>query len=197
LAIAAHSAAPAVSAKSEAALRIPATADPADSEKRIKDWLSHRPALSQPAAWTVEPDLKDALAPKRLEGMDPSDKRALIERLPGMAQEVFLSCRTLESCPKAPSSFFVRREELVGNAAAALIRPWMLLQKARGRELSLSAGTKGELARFSVAGLPKTRLGIVSQPAPGGGYVVRLRGPKDPSAVYESERFSALASLRP
>ena len=179
----------------------------------LKTWLADQPAIANKIsaaksskAFGDMSDLKDALGAKptpqimraRIKKADEEQKHRLLERLPGMAPSPFASCRVLEGCPEAPVSFHVPDAGLVNEALEALVRPWILLQRARYRKVVLrSAPDKGDrIARLDLEGLPKAGLEIHVAPAVSGGLNVWLKGKADPAELYRSERQALLAEAR-
>ena len=126
--------------------------------------------------------------------------RRLMERLPGMAPKPFASCRVLEGCAEAPLAFHIEKGEHVPETVAALVRPWVLLQKARGKELifNFAPGAGDRLMNMNLEGLPQASFAVhISAPLTGG-CEVSLRGRPDPSRLFDEQRRAVLEnSLQP
>jgi hypothetical protein len=132
-------------------------------------------------------DLRDAVAKEN----GPS-KLVMMNRLPGMAQEPFNLCRTLESCAEAPISLHVEEPELINDAFIALARPWFNLQKARNKDVDVSVDP-GQGVRLKLQDSPLLKtVTLESAPAPTGGFDVTLREGTDAAALYASGRDALL-----
>lgn len=149
--------------------------------------------------------LKDSIASRTAAGRSvggadaPRRARPLMERLPGMGPEPFASCRMMEGCTEAPYGFFVEKEEDVSRAVAALVRPWVLLQQARGQELllDLAPGPGERIINLKMAGLPQASLQVYVGARLTGGYEVTLRGRPEPGELFAEQRRLVLAAARP
>ncbi|MEK7858038.1 MAG: hypothetical protein AAB320_02760 [Elusimicrobiota bacterium] len=119
-------------------------------------------------------------------------KRQLLDRLPGMAQEPFGLCRDLVRCTQAPTSLHVAHEALITDAVLALTRPWLNLQKARGKQAALEH-LDGAL-NLKLEGLPEAALSVRATSVPTGGFDVALTGSVDPAKLYARERAAVLNS---
>jgi hypothetical protein len=187
-----------------------------DIDAPLKAWLRTDASVRQkvhalaktPAGFNNEDmtDLKDAIGPAadaaRLQQVigksTGSRKRRLMERLPGMKAEPLASCRTLSGCVEAPVSYHVDDSDHIVEAAAALARPWVILQKARGQSLSFEASIEsgGRLLNFMLEDKPELLMSIeAKRSAKEGGFDVILKGPTDPASLFEHERQATLASL--
>lgn len=117
-------------------------------------------------------------------------KRQLLDRLPGMAQEPFGLCRDLERCAAAPTSLHVDDEALIADAVRALARPWLNLQKARGKAAALTH--EAGAVSLKLEGLPDASLLVRATAVPTGGFDVALTGAGDPAKLYARERAAVL-----
>ena len=175
-ALAAHAAAPARSAPPPP----PAHDSDLSVEASLRSWaITRKPAAAEiPAGFSAEDKatLKDAVSEKpslrrEISIADASEKSRLARRLPGLSEDPFNVCRTLERCHSAPTSFHVEDEVLIPDAVVALARPWIALEKARGRRLNFtpSTGTANLVARLDTSNGP---LVIRASAASTGGFDV-------------------------
>lgn len=163
------------------------------SEERLRGLLSgirakhekaQREAIFGPGA---ADELRDAVAKNTGAG-----KKLFADRLPGMAADPFDLCRDLEGCKEAPLSMHVEDDALIDDAFVALARPWLNLQKARGRELKITADP-GQGVVLSLEGLlTQPTVTLEASPAPTGGFDVSLAEGQTAAAVYAAERAAAL-----
>ena len=137
-------------------------------------------------------DLRDAVASGA-----PSDKKLLADRFPGMAQEPFDLCRDLAGCPEAPRSIHVEEDFLADDAFQALARPWIKLQEARGKAVTLTVdpGVGVRLELEDMPGLPAVTMTAI--PAPTGGFDVAVEDGAAAAKVYSAARSEVLARPRP
>ena len=176
------------------------------AEFGLKRWLGDQPAVklklarlkSQADAYAAErpTDLRDAAAgappfSDRLREAGPLDRRDLLESLPGMRPNPLAACRTLESCAEPPVVVEASRAVEVGPAVWALIRPWMLLQQARGRELGVMVGeSDADSDRFATLELESSDMTLELNVAalPQGGFQVWLAGGANAAAAFKAAR---------
>lgn len=174
-------------------------------EEKLRVWLSGQKFDSKPKA--VLPaedmsDLKDAVASPapppeirddilRAQG---AQRQQLAERLPGMAAEPFDFCRDLEHCTRARTSFHVDDESLVRDAVAAVVRPWIILEKARGDALAFEPveGAGDKILDLKLKSLPNAALGVHVEPVSTGGYDVWLTGSSNPGDLFRHARQDVL-----
>lgn len=132
-------------------------------------------------------ELRDSVA-----AVEGSERRRLAARLPGMAEDPFNLCRTLDSCREAPASLHVEDHALADDAFLALARPWLRLQEARGRAVKVvvdhGLGVRLELEDFPA--LPVVIL--TASPAPTGGFDVAVEDPAAAARAFSAAR-AALA----
>ena len=137
-----------------------------------------------------EPDLRDSVA--------DDGRGALISRLPGMKAPAAPTCRTLSECDKPDLSAEVSDSSLVPDALRRIVRPWMLLQQARGTEVELSSlsGAGDAALRVGLKGLSAAPLTVNVAPGAAGGFKVWFDRPLELAALYVRERDAALKSKR-
>jgi hypothetical protein len=131
-------------------------------ESKLRLWAVERKGslAEAPAGFTAEDksSLKDAVSEKgtlrrEITIAEAAERSRLARRLPGISEDPFNVCRTLERCHAAPTSFHVEDEVLIPDALVALARPWIALEKARGRRLMFTPSSAGNglLARLETA----------------------------------------------
>lgn len=149
---------------------------------RAKHEKAEREAILGAAA-----ELRDAVSTQT-----GAAKKALANRLPGMSPDPFNLCRDLERCPQAPLSLHVEDETLIDDAFVALARPWLNLQKARGKDATVSVSS-GEGVKLALEGLEKQpSVTLQASPAPTGGFDVTLAEGPAAAAVYAAERAALI-----
>lgn len=209
-----------LSARAQSALTFhygAASKDTAASEEGLRDWLGREPAVRRKLAALASraeasgkkkgmEDLRDSPGPRpdaealrrRLAKADIEERGALLQELPGMRPHPFHGCRSLQSCPEAPTSYHVNDADEIDSAVIALIRPWILLQKARELELRVTQAPQGDekIVRLSLEGRPDVLLEVRASGTWSGGFNVWTHGLPDPSGLYASERADALARAR-
>lgn len=182
---------------------------PRAGEDRLRAWLETDVSLSRrlaaiedspvsPAAF--DPDLRDSVsdAPslgdlrRRIEESEADKRRALASKLPGMDEPSFETCLTLGECAQPPLSVEVADRAHLRAAARSLIRPWLLLQKARGGWVKVEAARKnGQLVIMSLPELGR-KAAIKVEPKTGGGYRVWFDDGLALAHLFGIERDAAL-----
>lgn len=132
-------------------------------------------------------ELRDAVAAAPA----PARKR-LAGRLPGMAEEPFDLCRSLDSCREAPLSLHVEEDALADDAFLALARPWIKLQEARGKTVKVTVDP-GVGVRLELEDLPgRPVVTLAALPAPTGGFDVAVEDGADAARAYSDARAAVL-----
>ena len=136
-----------------------------------------------------DPDLRDAVS---------DDRAALLRRLPGLKAPAAPNCRALSECAAPELSAQVTDAELLPDALRRLVRPWMLLQQARGSEVELiPAGGTGDAAlKIALTGLVSPPLTLNVTPDRAAGFKVWFDRPQELAALYVRAREAALKSAR-
>ena len=133
-------------------------------------------------------ELRDAVAT----GAGP-EKQQMANRLPGMAKDPFDMCRDLNGCSEAPQSLHVEDAALVDDAFVALARPWLNLQKARGKAVKLTVDP-GVGVRLDLEDLPgRAAVTLEAMPTPTGGFDVTLADGPTAAKAYSVARATILA----
>lgn len=118
----------------------------------------------------------------------------LADRLPGMAKDPFDICRDLQGCREAPLSVHVEDSAIIDEAFLALARPWFKLQKARGKNVTVTMDP-GVGVRLKLEDFPKRPVvTIVASPSPTGGFDVMLNEGPEAVQAYAAERAAVLLS---
>ncbi len=119
-------------------------------------------------------------------------KKALMNRLPGMAEDPFHICRRLKDCKEAPVSLHVEDQALADDAFLALARPWYALQEARGKAIKLTvdpgAGVTLELEDFPGLGA----VTLSASPAPTGGFDVAVENGAQAAKAFSAARAAVV-----
>ncbi|HXT00451.1 MAG TPA: hypothetical protein VN915_07230 [Elusimicrobiota bacterium] len=153
-----------------------------------------------------DPDLRDAVAEmngpdqlqRRLVAASPSERKILLEGLPGLLAPAAPACPALSECAEPELSVAVTDASLLPDALRRLVRPWMLLQQARGSKVELSPAEGEGDAALTVAlkGLAAEPLTVDVTPLGASGYKVAFERPQELAALYSREREAALKSAR-
>jgi hypothetical protein len=184
--------------KAEDALRRFVERDPRLKAK-LDDVAERADAL---AAASRDADLRDAVAAprgpdelsRRLAKASGPERKVLLSGLPGLQAPAAPSCRSLSECAAPELSVSVADAALLPDALRRVVRPWMLLQQARGSSVELSPVDGGGDAALKVGlkGLSGGPLTVDVTPAPAGGFRVSVERPQELAALYAREREAAL-----
>ena len=140
-----------------------------------------------------DPDLRDAVS----DG-NHLDHAALMRRLPGLKAPEAPTCRALAECSDPTFSMDVADAELLPDALRRLVRPWMLLQQARGSEVELipvkDTGDAALIVALKGLATPPLTLNVTAKRP--GGFKVWFDRPQELAALYGRERDAALKSKR-
>jgi hypothetical protein len=182
---------------------------PRAGEDRLRAWLETDVSLSRRLAAVedaptgpiaYDPELRDSVsdAPslgdlrRRIEESETNKRRALAAKLPGMDEPNFATCLTLGECAQPPLTVEVDDRAHLRAATRALIRPWLLLQKARGGWVKIEAARKdGQLVIMSLPELGR-KVAIKVEPKIGGGYRVWFEDGLALAHLFGVERDAAL-----
>lgn len=127
--------------------------------------------------------LRDAVA------ATPATREEIIEQLPGMKAPPAGACSTFADCHLPEFAAVVEHAELLPDAVRALVRPWLLLQEARGYKTEITPASKNDaLLTVRLAGLDAAPLVLNVAPRMLGGFNVWYDEPAALSALYERER---------
>lgn len=149
-----------------------------------------------------DPDLRDAVAApndpeeltRRLETASGPERRILLSGLPGLKAPAAPTCLALSECAEPELSVSVDDAALLPDALRRLVRPWMLLQQARGSKIVLTAadGDGDAALKVGLKGLTAEPLTVDVTPSPAGGFKVGFERPRELAALYAREREAAL-----
>lgn len=166
---------------------------PRSSEEQLRRMLAtirtdHTQAQREAILGGAADELRDAMV-----SQSGPAKKLLADRLPGMAADPFDVCRDVSKCPEAPLSMHVEDDALIDDAFVALARPWLNLQKARGKDVKVTVDP-GQGVKLALDGLEKQPVvTLEASPAPTGGFDVSLAEGAQAAAVYASERALVIA----
>jgi len=158
------------------------------------------------AAQNRDADLRDAVAApagpdqlkNRIAAASPSERKILLSSMPGLRTPGDPTCLTLSECAAPELSVSVADSALLPDAVRRLVRPWMLLQQARGSSVELnSVDGEGDAAlKVALKGLSAEPLTVNVTPSSAGGFKVWVERPEELAALYSRERDAALKSAR-
>jgi hypothetical protein len=153
-----------------------------------------------------DPDLRDAVAEmngpdqlsRRVAAASPSERKILLEGLPGLLAPAAPNCPALSECAEPELSVSVTDASLLPDALRRLVRPWMLLQQARGSKIELrpAEGTGDAALSVELKGLSVAPLTVDVTPSGASGFTVAFERPQEQAALYSRERDAALKSVR-
>lgn len=153
-----------------------------------------------------ESDLRDAVSDTHygdnlLDGLEKSvgDKRKdMLSGLPGMRAAAVPACRDIVACPNPELALDVADAAQLSDSVRRLVRPWMVLQQARGSAVELTPvdGPGDAALSVKVKGLDSSPLIINVSPRLLGGFKVWLERPLYLAALYGRERDAVLRSPR-
>ena len=151
-------------------------------------------------------DLRDAVAEmngpaqlsRRVAAAPPPERRMLLEGLPGLMAPAAPTCPALSECAEPELSVAVADASLLPDALRRLVRPWMILQQARGSkvELSPAEGTGDAALTVGLKGLSAARLTVDVVPVGPSGFKVAFERPEELAALFAREREAALKTGR-
>ena len=175
------------------------------SEDALRKFVETNPALKaklsnlseREEAFVAEArdgDLHDAVS----EANGPEKLKNKLAQLPGMQAPAPGACRVLAECATPELALDVPNAELLPGALRRLVRPWMLLQKARGADIRIAPADTGGDAVLSVKtkGLDVASLTLNVTPRLMGGFTVWYDQPLVLASVYGRARDAALKSSR-
>jgi hypothetical protein len=149
-----------------------------------------------------DPDLRDAVSDengpdalrRRIAAASAPERASLLQELPGLKAPPPPTCLALSECAAPELSVEVSDAELLPDALRRLVRPWMLLQQARGSEVEvIPADAPGDAAlKVALRGLDERPLTLNVTPAAPGGFKVWFDRPRELAALYVRERDAAL-----
>jgi hypothetical protein len=152
-----------------------------------------------------DPDLRDAVSDsngpdqfkRKLAQASAPDRAALLQKLPGLKSPAAPTCRALSECASPELSVQVADAALLPDAVRRLVRPWMLLQQARGSDVELIPvdGAGDAALKVAVKGLSPAPLTLAVTPNQSGFKVWFERAP-ELASLYSRERDAALKSSR-
>ncbi|MDP3543689.1 MAG: hypothetical protein Q8T11_14570 [Elusimicrobiota bacterium] len=153
-----------------------------------------------------ESDLRDAVSDTHYgdnlrSGLEKSvgeRRKDILSGLPGMRAAAAPACRDLVACPNPELALDVADAGQLFDSVRRLVRPWMILQQARGSAVELTPvdGPGDAALSVKVKGLDSQPLIINVSPRLLGGFKVWLERPLYLAALYGHERDAVLRSAR-
>jgi hypothetical protein len=137
-------------------------------------------------------DLRDAVTD------GTGDRASLIQQLPGMRSPVASGCAALKDCAHPDLALDVVSAEQLPDAVRTLVRPWMLLQAARGSEVVLNpvSGDGDAVMTVQLRDMDAAPMTLNVSPRILGGFKVWFDQPLVLASLYGRERDAALKSPR-
>ncbi|MCM2303435.1 MAG: hypothetical protein NDJ72_01940 [Elusimicrobia bacterium] len=153
-----------------------------------------------------ESDLRDAVSDAHhgdslLTGLEKSvgDKRKdILSSLPGMKAAPVPACRDIVACPTPELALDVPDASQLSDSVRRLVRPWMVLQQARGSRVELTPvdGPGDAALAVKLDDLEAQPLIINVSPRLLGGFKVWFERPLFLAALYGREREAVLRPSR-
>lgn len=153
-----------------------------------------------------ESDLRDAVSDARggdslLSGLEKSvgaKRKDILSTLPGMKAPAEPACRDLAVCPTPDLALDIADAAQLSDSVRRLVRPWMVLQQARGSEVELTPvdGPGDAAVAVKLKDLDAQPLIINVTPRLLGGFKVWFERPLFLAALYGREREAILRSSR-
>jgi|CXWL01.1.fsa_nt_gi hypothetical protein len=175
-----------------------------DLKARLEDAARREAGL---VAAARESDLRDSVSDatghnlrRGLEQSEGAKREALLRTLPGMQAPVpqEQACLTIVDCPSLDMALDVPDAQLLPETLRRMVRPWMLLQHARGSSLELSPLSGPGEATLSVRlkNIDAKPLVINVAPQLLGGFKVWFDSPFVLAELYNRERNAVLYPVR-
>lgn len=134
-------------------------------------------------------DLRDSVADKS----GPEELKLQLSRLPGMKAPLAPVCRSLGDCAVPDLALDVADSERLPDSVRRLVRPWMLLQQARGSSVEITAASTGDaVLTLTLKDLDAPPLTLNVSPRLLGGFKVWFDSPLVLASLYGRERDAAL-----
>jgi hypothetical protein len=153
-----------------------------------------------------ESDLHDAVSDAHngdslLTGLEKSvgeKRKDILSALPGMKPAPAPACRDLAVCPTPDLALDVPDASQLSDSVRRLVRPWLVLQQARGSEVELAPvdGPGDAAVSVKLKDLDAQPLIINVTPRLLGGFKVWFERPLFLAALYGRERDAILRSPR-
>lgn len=152
-----------------------------------------------------ESDLRDAVSDMSGDNMrlglgkSQSDRRrALLEKMPGMKPSAMPECQSLVDCNAPHLALDAPDAQRLPDTLRRMVRPWMVLQEARGAEVELRAvdGPGDAALTLRLKDLDAQPLVLNVAPRPLGGFKVWFDRPFVLAALYGHERDMVLRPAR-
>ena len=176
-------------------------------DKRLKAKLDDAAAREEAfLAESRDSDLRDAVSDidpaealkRQLASASGADRARALEALPGMKAPEAPACLTLNDCATPELAADVADAELLPDALRRMVRPWMLLQQARGSSAVLEPveGSGDATLTVTLKDLDSAPLTLNVSPRLLGGFKVWFDQPLVLASLYGRERDAALKTVR-
>jgi hypothetical protein len=150
-------------------------------------------------------DLRDAVSDsgsadsmrRELARATSKERAKLLQKMPGLKSPKASLCRTLADCPHPELAMDVSSADTLPEELRRLVRPWMLLQEARGSDLELIPVTAAGDAVLTLKLKDlKQELTLNVSPRLFGGFKVWFEQPLVLASLYGRERDALMKSPR-
>lgn len=176
-------------------------------DKRLKAKLDDAAAREEAfLAESRDSDLRDAVSDtnpadelkKELASASGAGRVRALEQLPGMKAPAAPDCASLSDCATPDLAADVPDAERLPDALRRLVRPWMLLQQARGSEAVVTPvdGSGDATLTVTLKDCDAAPLTLNVSPRLLGGFKVWYDQPLVLASLYGRERDAALKSPR-
>lgn len=136
-----------------------------------------------------DPDLRDSVA----DTSGAEDLKNRLSRLPGMQAPPPPVCRSLGDCAVPELALDVTDSARLPDSVRRLVRPWMLLQQARGSAVEITPVSTGDaVLTLKLKDLDAPPLTLNVSPRLPGGFKVWFAQPLVLASLYGRERDAAL-----
>lgn len=153
-----------------------------------------------------DPDLRDSVSDaggpdelkRRIAQASGPGRAALISQLPGLQAPPAPTCPALTECAAPEFSATAADAAAVPETLRRMVRPWILLQAARGSkvELTPAEGEGDAVLNVGLKGLSAAGLTLNVAPDAAGGFKVWFGRPQEVASLYARERDAALKFTR-
>ena len=173
---------------------------------RLEDAVQREAALIAAAR---ESDMRDAVSDtsgnnlrRGLEQSQSAKREALIQTLPGMKPSIKTpedsACLTIVDCPSPDMALNVPDAERLPDTLRRMVRPWMVVQQARGSAIELSPmdGPGEATLALRLKDVDAQLLVLNVAPRLFGGFTVWFNSPFVLAELYNRERNAVLYPAR-
>ena len=171
------------------------------AEDVLRRFIEQDARLKARLAEARDSDLRDSIADKsgpeelkrRLAQASGARRESIIEQFPGMKAPAAPVCRSLGDCAVPELALDVADSARLPDSVRQLVRPWMLLQQARGSSVVITPAQTGDaVLTLKLKGLDAAPLTLNVSPRLLGGFKVWFDSPLVLASLYGRERDAAL-----